>query len=143
LKAPAIALLTLILPACMAKIEAPRTPAPAVSCAPGETAMAELQLLLGRNIPKGGQVSNAAFRNFVEKTVVPAFPAGFTVSDAEGHYLHEGATDPIREPSKVITIIAPDTPETGARIATIAAAYKTRFAQDSVGIVRRPACASF
>jgi hypothetical protein len=127
----------------MAKIETPPLPQPAVFCAPGETPMASYQLLLGRTIPSGGRVSEAAFRTFVEASVVPAFPAGFTVSDAEGHYRHRDAKDPIREPSKILTIITPDLPETGTRIAAIAADYKARFEQESVGIIRHPACASF
>ena len=135
-------LVALLLSACAAKIDVPPPPAP-LACAPAERAMAEYELLLGRNIPKGGQVSNSAFLDFVTKTVVPTFPAGFTVIDADGHYLHQNAKDPIREPSKILKIIAPDAPETAAHIAAIAASYKERFAQESVGIIRHPACASF
>jgi hypothetical protein len=141
-KLSVVTLLALALPGCAAKIVAPPLPAPLVACAPGEMPMAEFQLLLGRNIPKGGTVSDTAFRAFIDKAVVPAFPEGFTVSDAEGHYLHRNAKDPIREPSKIITIIATDSPDTGARIAAIAADYKRRFAQEAVGIIRQPACAA-
>jgi hypothetical protein len=136
-------LLALVLTACAAKSSPPPAAPPPLACAGAETLMAEFQLLLGRNIPAGGQVSRAAFSEFVAKTVAPAFPAGFTVIDAEGHYLPQNAKDPIREPSKLIVIVAPDTLETGARITAIASAYKTRFAQESVAIIRRPACASF
>jgi hypothetical protein len=99
--------------------------------------MAEFELLLGRNITGRGEISGKVFLDFVTKTVVPAFPSGFSVLDADGYY------GTIRERSKIIKIVAPDTPETAARIAQIAANYKTRFAQESVGILRQPVCASF
>jgi hypothetical protein len=111
--------------------------APALACTTSESPMAEFELLLGRNIAGRAEISEKDFLDFVTKTVVPAFPSGFSVIDADGHY---GA---IRERSKIITIIAPDTPETAMRIARIAASYKTRFAQESVGVVRQPVCASF
>lgn len=138
---PAVStLLALLLAACAAKT--PTSPPP-LSCAPGERAFLDYELLLGRSIPGGGRVTKSAFAAFIAGTVVPAFPDGFTVVEAEGHYRHENAKEPIREPSSILKILAPDTPGAEDGIARIAAAYKSRFAQDSVGIVRRPACVSF
>ena len=105
--------------------------------------MAEFELLLGRNIARYGEVSDAEFQDFLAKTVVPAFPDGFSVSDAQGHYRAPGTAAPIQERAKIITIIVPDTPETATRIAAIAAAYKALFAQDSVGTLHLPVCAAF
>lgn len=105
--------------------------------------MSEVKLLLGRSMASGKRVSDADFADFVEHSIVPNFPDGFTLSAAQGHYLPKGASAPIHEPAAVLLVIAPDTPETTRRVHAIADAYKRRFAQESVGIVREPVCASF
>jgi hypothetical protein len=40
-------------------------------------------------------------------------------------------------------VVAPAGPETRTQLDAIAAAYRTRFHQEAVGIVVRPACAVF
>lgn len=49
----------------------------------------------------------------------------------------------MREPSKVVSIVLPGKADDMARLNDIADAYKTRFKQQSVGMILRPACVSF
>ena len=49
----------------------------------------------------------------------------------------------VREPSKVVVIVLPGKPEDVARVNEIVQAYKSRFKQQSVAVILRPACVSF
>jgi hypothetical protein len=112
-------------------------------CAAGEMRALRAEIFLGRSIKTGGEVSERDFADFLAKSVTPLFPDGFSVFDGRGQYLSGGTTKPIREKSKLLLIVAPDNETTAGKIGVIAEAYKRRFAQDSVGIVRVPACSKF
>ncbi|MBA4221871.1 DUF3574 domain-containing protein [Bosea vestrisii] len=113
------------------------------ACAPGQQAMLSAELLFGRKIGDRIGVSEADFRRFVDQEVTPRFPDGLTILDATGQYRDNERSKLIREPSKLVLIAMPD--ETGNRdkLAAIAEAYKRRFSQQSVGLILKPACASF
>jgi hypothetical protein len=49
----------------------------------------------------------------------------------------------VREPSKLVQIVLPGKADDESRLSEIAAAYKTRFRQQAVGIVLRAACVAF
>ena len=49
----------------------------------------------------------------------------------------------MRERSKIVRIVRPADAAADEKIEEIAAAYLKQFKQDSVGIVRRPACVHF
>jgi hypothetical protein len=114
----------------------------APTCPPGGRERLVADLLFGRNIGGRLGVSEAAFAAFVDREVTPRFPDGLTITDARGQY-REAAGRLIREPSKVITIVLSDEARDLPRLAEVAAAYRRRFAQDSVGIVTRRACVAF
>jgi Protein of unknown function (DUF3574) len=95
------------------------------------TSMAEWKLYMG------GNLSPADWDSFARDTIEPSFPQGFTVLDASGAW--KGG----REHSRVLDIVAPETPTNDDTITHIAAAYRTRFVQESVGIVQAPVCAAF
>jgi hypothetical protein len=101
------------------------------------------ELLLGRKIGDRLGVSETQFLNFLDREITPRFPDGLTVYDARGQYRDSERNRIVREPSKVVMIVLPGTSEDMARLNEIADAYKKRFRQQSVGIVLRPACASF
>lgn len=115
---------------------------PLLACSPGQEAMLTAELLFGRKIGERLGVSETAFRRFVDEEVTPRFPDGLTILDASGQYRDSGDVL-IREPSKILLIALKDEPEGRARLAAIAQAYKTRFHQQSVGTILRPACVSF
>lgn len=111
------------------------------SCPPGAKSMLVAEMLFGRNVGDKVGVSEAAFRRFVDEDLTPRFPDGLTVLDAQGQYGSSGGI--VKEPSKVVVIALDDTPEAEKRLNDAAEAYKRRFRQESVGIVRKRSCVSF
>jgi hypothetical protein len=112
------------------------------ACAPCRDA--ELaQLYFGRAMPGGGEVDEAAWNAFVAAELAPRFPDGFTVVDAAGSWRDPATGAVARERTKLVQIAAPASTGTASRIEAVRAAYRTRFAQRSVGLVTAPACADF
>lgn len=114
-----------------------------VDCRSGQRPTEVAQLLFGRNIGNRIGVSESAWSRFVEREIVPRFPDGHTVYDAIGRWRDRAADRVVREPSKIVEIVLPGTPEDMVRLNEIVEAYKGRFKQRSVGIIVRPACVSF
>jgi hypothetical protein len=114
-----------------------------VDCRSGQRPTEVAQLLFGRNIGNRIGVSESAWSRFVEREIVPRFPDGHTVYDAIGRWQDRAANRVAREPSKIVEIALPGTPEDMVRLNEIVEAYKSRFKQQSVGIIVRPACVSF
>ncbi|MGX1785320.1 DUF3574 domain-containing protein [Bosea sp. NPDC055332] len=113
------------------------------TCAPGQQAMLEAELLFGRKIGDRVGVSEAAFRRFVDEEVTPRFPDGLTILDASGQYRDRERGTLIREPSKLVQIATIDEAGNHEKLAAVTEAYKRRFNQQSVGLILKPACASF
>lgn len=101
------------------------------------------ELLFGRKIGERLGVSAGEWARFVDREISPRFPDGLTVFDAQGEWRDRQRKTIVHEPSKIVDIILPGRDDDGERLAAIAAAYKTRFHQQSVGIVVRDACVSF
>ncbi|MBD2463504.1 DUF3574 domain-containing protein [Oscillatoria sp. FACHB-1407] len=104
----------------------------AADCVPvSAAALIEKNLFFGQNISGGGQVSDEQFQVFVDSVVTPQFPAGLTITDANGQFLDSTGTL-VQEPSKLVTLFVEDTPETDAAINAIVASYLQQFNQESV-----------
>jgi hypothetical protein len=101
------------------------------------------ELTFGRDIGRGVGVSEAAWRRFLDREVTPRFPDGLTVVSAAGQWRDRRTGRIVREPSKLLMIVLPGKADDQARLDAIAAAYKRRFHQQSVGIIVQPACAAF
>jgi Protein of unknown function (DUF3574) len=101
------------------------------------------QLLFGRKIGDRIAVSEAQWGRFVEREISPRFPDGLTVLDAKGAWRDTARRTIVHEPSKVVEIVLPGKPDDVEQLNQIAQAYKSRFQQQSVGIVVRGACVSF
>jgi len=88
------------------------------------------RLFCGRNIPSGGNVSEAQWDDFVRDVVTPRFPKGLTIWQARGQWRDpRGAS--VHEDVYVVEIFHdPNVDE--AAIAAIAQEYKKRFGQDAV-----------
>lgn len=110
----------------------------APACAPGITA----QLFFGRT-SHGHVIGAAAWRDFLATSVTPRFPDGLTVIEATGQWRQRSTGRIIAEPSTIVEIVTDDSAETQARLNAIRADYKSRFAQESVGLVTTPSCASW
>ncbi len=116
-------------------------------CANDERALRRDTLYFGRNRPDnggpdGGTVSDAQWRAFVDDTIVPRFPDGFTVLDAEG-YWRGGDGAIVREASKVVIVLHAGEATSLQAIEAIVADYKRLFAQEAVLRERASTCAKF
>jgi hypothetical protein len=114
---------------------------PNIACNAGERPMVRDALYLGRNRP-GGTVSDAQWRTFVDDAVVPRFPDGFTVIQAEGHW-RSGSGAIEGEASQVLIVLHADDADSRAAVAALAADYKRQFQQEAVLRERSPACVTF
>lgn len=101
------------------------------------------ELMFGRKIGDRVAVSQAAWQSFVNTEITPRFPDGLTVIDTRGQWRDTKRNRIIQEPSKLVIIAIAGSAEDDEKLGQIAAAYKTRFSQQSVGIIVRPACVSF
>ena len=88
-------------------------------------------------------MSETQWARFVDREISPRFPDGLTVLDARGEWRDTAAKTIVHEPSKLVEIVLPGKPDDVEQLKAIAQAYKSRFRQQSVGIVVRAACVSF
>jgi hypothetical protein len=88
-------------------------------------------------------VSEAAWREFLDKEVTPRFPAGLSVMEVYGQWQGKGSTSPERIRSKVLIVDYPATAENAAKIQAIRAAWKQKTGDQSVMKVTQAADVSF
>ncbi len=105
--------------------------------------MQVFSLYFGRTIHGGGFVSDADWRGFRDDVLTAALPGGFTVLDAEGAWAAPDGRRTLAEPTKMLIVALPAVPSSWAAIAQVRQAYRTRFAQEAVGMTVQPGCASF
>lgn len=118
------------------------TPPPAAACPLGHAAMERATLYFGRDARDHGEVSDAAWQDFVDRVVTPRFPDGLSVLAAQGQWRgRDGAI--VRERSTLLQVFAPRSSETDARLAAIADTYKRWFHQEAVLQERSPTCVAF
>ena len=106
------------------------------------------ELFFGRNIPGRAPVSEAEWADFVAQVIRPNLPDGYTVlNSADGAGKLLPGAPPIgraaREPAKIVIAAAERSPALRDRLTAIMDAYRSRFRQQSVGVITRTACASF
>jgi hypothetical protein len=88
-------------------------------------------------------VTEAAWRDFLDKEVTPRFPAGLSVMDIYGQWQGKQEKVPERIRSKVLIIDYPATAANAARIQAIRAAWKQTTGDQSVMKVTQLADVSF
>jgi hypothetical protein len=113
-------------------------------CPVGASPATIAEAYFGRNVKTRAPVSEAEWTRFMAEVVTPAFPEGLTVLDGTGQW-RNAAGQISREDSKVLLLVLPgqDQAAASARLAPVTAAWKARFAQDSVLTVFRQGCAGF
>ena len=102
-----------------------------------------VQLLFGRSMKGGGRIDDAAWRDFLARSVTPRFPDGLTVLEGSGQWRQHSTGMIVSEPSTVVEIVTEGSAETLRRLDAIRAEYRDRFAQELVGLVVNQSCASF
>ncbi|MCX7370256.1 MAG: DUF3574 domain-containing protein [Alphaproteobacteria bacterium] len=113
-------------------------------CPVGASPATIAEAYFGRNAKTRAPVTDAEWARFMTDTVTPAFPDGLTVLDGAGQW-RNAAGQISREDSKILLLVLPgqDQAAASARLAPVTAAWKARFAQESVLTVFRPGCAAF
>ena len=123
---------------------APEQPKPYVCLLPGERRMLVAELFFGRDVAGRQAVSDAEWSNFLASVVTPQFPDGLTVFDGYGQWRNPATGAIARSPHvKIVLIAVPRSPGLAARFSAVIDAYKTRFRQQSVGVITRDSCAAF
>lgn len=107
---------------------------------PGSSAMTRTELYLGL-ATRSSQVSDREFQAFLDTSVTPRFPAGYTVVSAEGRWGEKNRT--IKESSRVLIFLHQNTESDNAKLELIRREYKTQFDQDAVLRVDSAARAAF
>jgi hypothetical protein len=149
-----ISLISLVLCLCASGCAHPTAPAAAAtaptlsgdSAHPAQAAgWVDTKLYFGlgpADHPEQG-VSEAAWRDFLDKEVTPRFPDGLSVLDVYGQWQGRNETAPERLRSKLLVIDYPDNAENRAKIDAIRVAWKQRTGDQSVLKVTEPADVSF
>jgi len=88
-------------------------------------------------------VSEAAWREFLDKEVTPRFPAGLSVVDVYGQWQGKQEKSPERIRSKELIVDYPATAANAAKIEAIRAAWKQKTGDQSVMKVTQAADVSF
>jgi hypothetical protein len=88
-------------------------------------------------------ISEARWREFLDREVTPRFRDGLSVEEVYGQWQSRGQSVPERLRSKVLIIDYPDTPENRAKIDAIRASWKKQTGDQSVLRVTMPADVSF
>ena len=101
------------------------------------------ELFFGRSIPGRGPLTEAEWAEFAAEVITPNFPAGFTVMDGAGQWQNPSTGKTSRDPTKVLLVAAARAPDLAGRLSAVIGAYKSRFHQQSVGIITRDSCAAF
>jgi Protein of unknown function (DUF3574) len=109
----------------------------------GQNPMLVVQLFFGLSAPHRGPVTAKEWNSFLQQTVTPRFPEGFTVYEAYGQSWNPATRSVGREKTKVILIAIVDTAPARAKIAEVADQYRGAFHQRSVGILTSPSCGAF
>ena len=115
---------------------------PGLTGTAGLKEMARTELYFGMSMADGKTVSDADWQTFVDEQITPKFKDGLTIIDASGQYLDK-SKKLVREKTKVVILVHPDTPKSRIDIFNIINAYKMRFRQESVLRVTDRVGASF
>jgi hypothetical protein len=101
------------------------------------------ELFFGRDIAGRGPLTETEWSRFAAETITANFPDGFTVFDGEGQWQNPQSGRISHEPVKVLLVATKRGPDLANRFAAVIDAYKSRYRQQSVGIITRDSCAAF
>jgi hypothetical protein len=118
-------------------------PAPYVCLLPSEQRMLVAELFFGRNLKGRAPLTDAEWARFAADTITANFPDGFTVFDGDGQWRDPTSGRIAHERTKVLLVAAKRSPDLAARLAAVIDSYKSRFHQQSVGVITRDSCAAF
>jgi hypothetical protein len=123
-------------------------PAPPLGCeAISASAHTVVTLYFGRAVRGRENVSDAEWREFLERSITPNLPDGYTVLDATGAWMNPLSHITIHEATKVLVVarplLGPDAAGALQPIERIRRDYRERFNQLSVGMTAQAGCGAF
>jgi hypothetical protein len=110
---------------------------------PGQKTMAMAQIFFGLSVPGRGPVTPQEWRKFTSSKLTHYFPDGFTAYDGSGQWMDPRTHHVVREPAKVVIVVANDDALFARNVMSVADVYRAEFHQQSVGVVTQKACAAF
>ena len=92
------------------------------------------ELFFGTDREGGPDVTEAEFREFLDRVITPAFPEGLTLLTGDGQFCCGSDNDIIKEKSFVLILLYPlrERRESDRKIEQIRGDYKAAFRQQSV-----------
>ncbi len=118
-------------------------PAPYSCLLPTEQRTLVAELFFGLGIKGREPLTAAEWADFAARVVTPNFPDGFTVFDGEGQWRNPRTGRIAHGPTKILLVAAKREPDLAHRLAAVIDAYKTRYHQQSVGLITRDSCTAF
>jgi hypothetical protein len=100
------------------------------------------EIYFGEDEPGGKHVSLKAWRTFLSEVITPRFPDGMTVLEAYGQMQHASGRIE-KQPSRVVVLVHPPGKAADRRIHEIIRAYRDRFQNAQVMLLRTAALVEF
>ncbi|WP_300304622.1 DUF3574 domain-containing protein [Ferrovibrio sp.] len=97
-------------------------------------------LFFGTRMPEDRKVEVMDWARFVDETIVPRFPDGFTLLDGQGGWRSTNSGT-VREATHILLVLHDGSASAKLGLDAIAADYKAKFSQDSV--LRLDQCAVY
>ena len=145
MRALAAGLATTLLAACANDAAEPAAagfgPDPCAEIGGGPAVAATLVFPL--DVPGGGGVGPEEWSAFLRDTIAPRFPEELTVLDGTGQWRDHATGQVNAGRYRVVLLAVLPNPVALHALTEIAALYKARFHQKSVGIIASPACSVF
>lgn len=113
-----------------------------MACPADAETWSRTELYFGLSRPDGPVIAAAEFQGFVDGEVTPRFPDGLTLFTGAGQW-RGGDGEIVKEDSRVLVLLHPDTPDVNQKLDEIRGAYKAQFEQESVLRVDGESCVSF
>ncbi|HEX6622385.1 MAG TPA: DUF3574 domain-containing protein [Pyrinomonadaceae bacterium] len=98
------------------------------------------ELFFGTDREEGPDVTEAEFREFLDRVITPSFPDGLTLLTGDGQFCCDANNEIIKEKSFILVLLYPlrQRRESSEKIERIREEYKTAFRQQSVLRVDAP-----
>ena len=100
------------------------------------------EIYFGEDEPGRKHVSLKAWRTFLSEVVTPRFPEGMTVLEAYGQMQHANGRIE-KQPSRVVVLVHPPGKGADKRIHEVVQAYRDRFQNAQVMLLRTAALVEF
>ncbi|WP_298723981.1 DUF3574 domain-containing protein [uncultured Ferrovibrio sp.] len=98
-------------------------------------------LVFGTAMGSDRKVEAADWARFVDEAILPRFPDGFTLLEAQGAWRASDSGAAVREDSHILMVARPRDGAIDGKLAAIIDEYKARFRQDSV--LRMDQCSAY